>query len=59
MNLAWAKSHLRVFDGLQRGFKKAGAQAIIMSLRSVKDKETAEFVTCFYRNLVHFPMQSI
>ena len=43
-------------DGLQRGFKKAGAQAIIMSLRSVKDKETAEFMTCFYRNLVHFPM---
>lgn len=41
-------------DGLQRGFKKAGAQAIIMSLRSVKDKETAEFMTCFYRNLVHF-----
>lgn len=43
-------------DGLQRGFKKAGAQAIIMSLRSVKDKETAEFMTCFYRNLVHFPI---
>lgn len=43
-------------DGLQRGFKKAGAQAIIMSLRSVKDKETAEFMTCFYRSLVHFPM---
>ena len=33
---------------MQRGFKKAGAQAIIMSLRSVKDKETAEFMTCFY-----------
>lgn len=43
-------------DGLQRGFKKAGAQAIIMSLRSVKDKETAEFMTCFYRNLVHSPI---
>ena len=43
-------------DGLQRGFKKAGAHAIIMSLRSVKDKETAEFMTCFYRNLVHFPI---
>ena len=43
-------------DGLQRGFKKAGAQAIIMSLRSVKDKETAEFMTCFYQNLVHFPI---
>ena len=43
-------------DSMQRGFKKAGAQALIMSLRSVKDKETAEFMTCFYRNLVHFPI---
>ena len=38
--------------GLQRGFKKAGAQTIIMSLWKVNDKPAKEFMTEFYRNLM-------
>ena len=35
--------------GLQRGFKKAGAQSILMSLWKVDDKITRIFMTEFYR----------
>lgn len=35
--------------GLQRGFKKAGAQSILMSLWEVDDKVTHIFMTEFYR----------
>ena len=38
--------------GLQRAFKMAGVQYEIMSLWQVPDKETEEFMTTFYKNLV-------
>ena len=34
--------------GLQRAFKMAGVDLIMMSLWQVPDKETAEFMTLFY-----------
>jgi CHAT domain-containing protein len=37
--------------GLQRAFKMAGTDFIIMSLWQVPDKETAEFMTNFYKLL--------
>ena len=37
--------------GLQRSFKMAGVKYLITSLWQVPDKETAEFMTLFYKNL--------
>jgi CHAT domain-containing protein/tetratricopeptide (TPR) repeat protein len=38
--------------GLQRAFKMAGVQCLIMSLWQVPDRETAEFMVLFYQNLI-------
>ena len=38
--------------GLQRGFKKAGANAILMSLWEVNDKATKLLMTSFYRHWI-------
>ncbi len=37
--------------GLQRAFKMSGVNKLVMSLWQVPDKETAEFMTNFYREL--------
>jgi len=38
--------------GLQRAFKMAGVDYLIMSLWQVPDKETEEFMTTFYKKLI-------
>ncbi len=43
--------------GLQRAFKMAGVQNLVMSLWKVPDAETAEFMQIFYKNL--FAKQTI
>jgi CHAT domain-containing protein len=39
--------------GLQRAFKMAGVKSLLMTLWTVPDKETSEFMIKFYRTLVH------
>lgn len=41
-------------EGLQRGFKIAGARFLLMSLWEVPDRETTEFMNSFYQNLLSF-----
>lgn len=38
--------------GLQRGFKNAGVDALIMSLKSVYDKQSSEMMIMFYKNWI-------
>lgn len=38
--------------GLQRGFKRAGAQSLIMSLTKVNDRTTYEFMENFYKEYI-------
>jgi len=45
-------SNLEGISGLQRAFKLAGANKLIMSLWKVPDKETAEFFKYFYKFLL-------
>ena len=50
-----AKGHVDEIDGilgLQRGFKKAGANSILMSLDKVDDEATRILMVEFYRNLM-------
>jgi len=37
--------------GLQRAFKMAGVQNLVMSLWKVPDETTAEFMQAFYKNI--------
>jgi CHAT domain-containing protein len=39
--------------GLQRGFRMAGVNNLVVSLWPVLDEETAEFMTLFYKNLMN------
>jgi CHAT domain-containing protein len=41
--------------GLQRGFKKAGAQTLLMSLWKVDDRATKTMMINFYRALISNP----
>ena len=43
--------------GLQRGFKKAGAQTIVMSLWKVNDEATKDMMTSFYTHLMEMGME--
>ena len=42
--------------GLQRGFKRAGARSIIMSLWTVNDLATSDMMTQFYKYWIEFGM---
>ena len=38
--------------GLQRGFKNAGVHTLLMSLRKVDDRATADLMVSFYKHLM-------
>jgi len=50
-----ARGHIEGSEGvygLQRAFKIAGAQNLVMSLWKVPDTETSEFMQVFYKNML-------
>ena len=49
----WGQLDLGGVFGLQRGFKKAGANTILMSVDKLDDEATKLFMVEFYRNFMN------